>query len=357
MALSDLVRVNVRAMTGYAPGEQPGQGARVVKLNTNENPFPPSPRVIEAIQSTDGEILRRYPHPLAQKFREAAARLLGVQPGMILCGNGSDDVLTVAIRSFVPPGGVLATPEPTYSLYPVLCQLEQARHVGVPWRDGFVLPIDALIAQKPDAIFLANPNAPTGTVVMPDDVAALAQRFGKLVLIDEAYADFWGRSCVSLIEKCPNVIISRTLSKGYGLAGLRFGFAVAHSDLIDEMVKVKDSYNCDAISIVAATAAIEDQDYAQRSWQAVRDERDRVTAALTSVDFDVIPSHGNFVLARVPGGDGKSFYLGLKQLGILVRFFDKPGLNDKLRITIGTAQENDAMLGGVKAMLEKLKAA
>jgi histidinol-phosphate aminotransferase len=357
MAPKPPVRDNVRAMHGYTPGEQPPPGARVVKLNTNENPFPPSPRVLEAIQSIDGEMLRRYPHPLAQAFRVAAARHLGVQPEMILAGNGSDDVLTIATRTFVPPGGTLATPAPTYSLYPVLCQLEQATHVGVPWEANYALPIDGLLASNADAIYIANPNAPTGTVVEPEHIQKLANAFGKLVLVDEAYADFWGRSCVSLIDTCPNVVVSRTLSKGYGLAGLRFGYAVAQESVIAEMMKVKDSYNCDAISILAATAAIEDQDYARRTWQLVRDERIRVTAELGRLGFDVIPSQCNFVLATVPGGDGRAFYDGLKQQGILIRYFAAAGLGDKIRITIGNAQENDAMLGVLKSLLEKLKAA
>jgi histidinol-phosphate aminotransferase len=350
-------RDNVRAMHGYSPGEQPEPGARIVKLNTNENPFPPSPKVLQAIHEVDGETLRRYPHPLGDRFREAASALMGVEPEQVLCGNGSDDILTIATRTFVPSGGLLASPEPTYSLYPVLAQLEAAKHVGVPFEKNYQLPIDALVATNADAIYLANPNAPTGTVVSLDSIETLAKEFAKLVLVDEAYADFWGKTAVGLIEKCPNIIVSRTLSKGYGLAGLRFGYAVANREVIDEMIKVKDSYNADAISILAATAAITDQAYAQRGWQLVRDELKRIASELEEFGFDVLPSHANFVLASVPGGDGKSFYQGLKQQGILVRYFDKPGLRDKIRITIGTMQENDAMLGAIKSLVAKEKAA
>jgi len=357
MAPPTFVRASVRAMAGYAPGEQPGACERVVKLNTNENPFPPSPRVLDAIRDLDGETLRRYPDPTAAAFRAAAAAVLGVSPDMILCGNGSDDVLTVVTRTFVPPGGAIATPEPTYSLYPVLAQLEEARHVPVPWLNGWRLPSDALLDADADAVYLANPNAPTGTVVEPAEVAALAERSGKLVLVDEAYADFWGRSCVDLVARHENVVVSRTLSKGYGLAGLRFGYAVAQPQVIAQMAKVKDSYNCDAVSIAAATAAIGDQAYARRGWEVVRDERERVAAELARLGFDVIPSEANFVLAGVPGGEGRAMYEGLKRQGILVRHFDRPGLRDKLRVTIGTAQENDAMLGGVKALLQKSAAA
>lgn len=353
----NFVRDNVRAMHGYSPGEQPEPGARIVKLNTNENPFPPSPKVLEAIHEIDGETLRRYPHPLAQRFREVAAEMLGIEPDQIICGNGSDDVLTIATRTFVPAGGILASSEPTYSLYPVLAQIEGARHVGVPWEKNYQLPIDALVATNADAIYLANPNAPTGTVVSIESIETLAKSFDKLVLVDEAYTDFWGKSAIALVNKYPNLIISRTLSKGYALAGLRFGYAVANRNVIDEMIKVKDSYNADAISIVAATAAISDQAYAQRGWQLVRDELKRVSTELERFGFEVLPSHANFVLATVPGGDGKAFYQGLKQQGILVRYFDKPGLRDKIRITIGTMQENDAMLGAIKSLVAKEKAA
>jgi histidinol-phosphate aminotransferase len=354
----DFVRAGVRAMHGYAPGEQPALGERVVKLNTNENPYPPSPKVIDAIRAVDAETLRRYPHPLAQKFREAVASLYKLSSAdMVICGNGSDDILTIATRTFVAPGGTIASPEPTYSLYPVLAQLEDARHVGVAWGKNWVLPIEGLLATNADAIYLANPNAPTGTLASLEAIDELAKQFGKLLLIDEAYADFAGESALALVEKHANVIVSRTLSKGYSLAGLRFGFAVGQVDVIEEMMKVKDSYNCDAISILAATAAIEDQEYAQQGWRRVNEERERVSDELGRLGFDVIPSRANFVLAGVPGGDGKAFYLGLKHQGILVRYFDKPGLRDRIRITIGTMSENDAMLGGVKQLLEKQKAA
>lgn len=351
------VRANVRAMHGYSPGEQPAAGTRIVKLNTNENPFPPSPRVLDALRDIDGETLRRYPNPFGDKFRDAAAKLWNVDRDHVICGNGSDDILTIATRTFVPPGGTLAAPEPTYSLYPVLAQLEDAKHVAVPWNDGYALPIDALVATNANAIYLANPNAPTGTVVELDAVAKLAELFGKLVLVDEAYADFWGQSAINLVRDHANVVVSRSLSKGYGLAGLRFGYAVAQPASIDEMMKVKDSYNVDAISVLAATAAIEDQAYATECWARVRDERDRVTRELSKFGFDVLPSRANFLLATVPGGDGEAFYRGLKHEGILIRYFDKPGLRDKIRITIGTMQENDAMLGVIKTLVAKEKAA
>jgi histidinol-phosphate aminotransferase len=351
------IRANIRAMDGYTPGEQPGIGERVVKLNTNENPFPPSPNVMKAIRELEPEVLRRYPNPTADLFREAAAKLWGVTPNMIIAGNGSDDILTIATRTALPPGGLLAFPEPTYSLYPVLADLEDAKSVGVPWEKNYALPIEGLLAKKPAVIYLANPNAPTGTFVPPADVAKLAKAFEGLLLVDEAYADFGDEHCIGLVKDHENIVISRTLSKAYSLAGLRFGYAIAQPQIIDEMMKVKDSYNCDAISVVAATAAIEDQEYAKRTWDHVRSERARLVTELKDLGFDVAPSHANFLFAIVPGGNGKQIYHKLKQQGILVRFWDKPGLSDKIRITVGTSQENNALLAGLKGMGASEKAA
>jgi histidinol-phosphate aminotransferase len=344
------VRANVRDMQGYTPGEQPAAGERVVKLNTNENPFAPSPKVMQALAQVEPEMLRRYPNPTADAFRAAAAKLHDLTPDMILAGNGSDDILTIATRTFVPARGTLAAPDPTYSLYTVLAQIEEAKYVSVPWGHDWSLPVEALLDTKADAIYLANPNAPSGTFVRPAHIAELANRFSGLLLVDEAYADFADDNCLSLVRDHPNVVVSRTLSKAYSLAGLRFGYAVAQPDVIAEMMKVKDSYNTDALSIVAATAAIEDQEYARQSWKHVRSERQRLTDELTQLGWSVLPSEANFIFAAVPGGKGKAAYLGLKQQGILVRYFDKPGLTDKIRITVGQSHENNALLGGIRSL-------
>lgn len=356
MAL-DFVRPTVRQMHGYTPGEQPGAGERVVKLNTNENPFPPSPKVMQAIHQLEPEMLRRYPDPMARAFCDVAARVLDVSPDMILTGNGSDDILAIAVKTFLGPGDVLAVPNPTYSLYPVLAELDEVKFVQVDWDKDWSLPIDALLATKPRAIFLANPNAPSGTMVSPQKLEELAQQFTGLLLIDEAYADFAEDNCLPLLKRYENVVISRTLSKAYSLAGLRFGFAVAQPQVIREMNKAKDSYPNDALSIVAAAAALDDQDYARKSWDHVKSERQRVSAELTQMGWKVLPSQANFILAADPHGRGKDIYLGLKDQGILVRYFDKPGLQDKVRITIGTSQENNAVLAGIKALTAAEKAA
>jgi histidinol-phosphate aminotransferase len=349
------VRSHIREMTGYTPGEQPTPAERVIKLNTNENPFPPSDRVLQAARELEAELLRRYPNPTADAFRTAAAKLLNVTPDMILCGNGSDELLTIATRTFVPPGGKLAFPMPTYSLYPVLSRLQEASAVTVPWEDNWALPTAALLACKADAIYLANPNAPSGTFVSPTKMEELAREFDGALLIDEAYVDFADDNCVALVRECPNVIITRSLSKAYSLAGLRFGYVVAQPQVIAEMMKVKDSYNCDAISVMLATAAICDQEYARKNWDYVRSERQRLSAELTQMGWDVLPSHANFILVSCPDGAGREAYLGLKRQGILVRFF--PELPDKIRITIGQNHQNNALLAGIKALNSAEKAA
>src|SRR5438552_13559526 len=202
------IRPAVRGMEGYTPGEQPAQGERVVKLNTNENPFPPSPNVIKAIREVEPELLRRYPDSTAKKFRSIAAGVLDVSPEMILAGNGSDDVLAVAMSTFLSPGDTLAYPRPTYSLYPVLAQLDEVKVAEMPWERDWSLPLDALIAAKPRAIFLANPNAPSGTFVSPQKIDELCKKFSGLVLVDEAYVDFADDNCLPLLKDHENIVIT-----------------------------------------------------------------------------------------------------------------------------------------------------
>jgi histidinol-phosphate aminotransferase len=340
-------RPTIEEMEGYTPGEQPAPGETIIKLNTNENPFPPSPRVMAAIRGLDPERLRRYPSPSSDAFREAAAKLHGVAPEMVLAGNGSDDVLAIAVRTFLGPGELLAYPDPTYSLYPVLARIAEVKVAEVPWAAGWDLPIDGLLATGARAIFFANPNAPSGTLVGAERVRSLAARFPGVVLVDEAYVDFADDDCLKLLPECPNVIVCRTLSKAYALAGLRLGYAVAAPALVAEMNKVKDSYNCDALSVAAGVAALQDQEYARKTWDHVRAERTRLTAELARRGFEVLPSQANFLLAAVPGSDGGAVYRALKTRRILVRWFDKPGLRDKVRITVGTRAENDALLAAL----------
>jgi histidinol-phosphate aminotransferase len=347
---SPLVRERIRSLEGYVPGEQPLPGAQVVKLNTNESPYPPSPRVLEAVRAVPPHALQRYPRPMADEFRVAASRVLGVPEDAILAGNGSDDILTIATRTFLAPGDALAYPEPTYSLYPVLARLQDARIATVPWGPGWSLPVDALVATGARAIYLANPNAPSGTLVPVADVEALARAFDGLLLVDEAYVDFADVNCLELALRLPNVVVTRTLSKAYSLAGVRFGFAITRPETVREMLKVKDSYNCDAVSVVAAAAAIADQDYARAMWEKIRAERERLTRALLGRGWTVLPSHANFVLVTVPGDRAAKVHAELKERGVLVRHFDLPGLSDKLRITVGTPEDTDALMAALASL-------
>jgi histidinol-phosphate aminotransferase len=337
-----MIRANVRSMAGYVPGEQPRDG-RFIKLNTNESPYPPSPRALEALRATaTGDRLRRYPDPLGTSFRQTAGRVLGVDPDGILIGNGSDDVLTVLTRSFVPDGGLIASPTPSYLLYKTLAEIQNARFETVPFTADWDLP-NPWPVRGASATFVANPNSPSGTVLPAATLERLAEEVGGPLVLDEAYVDFADGNGLSLSRR-RNVVVTRTLSKSYGLAGLRFGFAVADPALVREFSKVKDSYNCDALSLATAEAALADQEYLREVVGRIRATRERLAAALPKFGFDVTPSQANFVWARRADRPVKPVYEELKRRGILVRYMNYPGSGDGLRITVGSDAEIDRLL-------------
>jgi histidinol-phosphate aminotransferase len=324
-------------MAGYVPGEQPREGT-FIKLNTNENPYPPSPRVFEAVrEALTGDRLRKYPDPLGTAFRKAAAQVLGVDPDGILIGNGSDDILTIVTRAFVPEGGLIVSPTPSYLLYETLAEIQGAKYESVPYTPDWRLPEPW---PKPDAhlTLIANPNSPTGTAVANAELARLADQVRGPLLVDEAYVDFAADHALALVRK-PNVIVSRTLSKSYSLAGIRFGYAVGDPAVIHELNKVKDSYNCDVLSLAAATAAIEDQDYRQSVRWKILKTRARLATELARLGFEVTPSETNFVWCRRSDRPVKPIYEELKRRLILVRYMNYPGYGDGLRITVGTEEE------------------
>jgi len=256
-------RDNILAMAGYTPGEQP-RGADIVKLNTNENPYRCSPAVDEAIEETLRRGLGRYPDPMAESFRLRAAEVLGVEPEWILAGNGSDDILTIATRALVGEGETLRLPYPSYILYRTLAEIQNARWEEIHFQPDWSLPSAFGEANEGlRLVFLPNPNSPSGTMIPPEAILAMAERLPCPLLVDEAYADFAETNCLDLVRRCERVMVSRSLSKSYALAGLRFGYVVAQPPVIEQLAKVKDSYNCDALSIAAATAAIGD-----RQWLA-----------------------------------------------------------------------------------------
>jgi histidinol-phosphate aminotransferase len=345
-------RPNIEKMAGYVPGFQP-KSADVVKLNTNENPYPPSPAVLNIIRNVKAEQLRRYPDPLGGAFREAAAKLNGVSPDCIMCTNGGDELLSIAVRAFCDQRRPLAYPVPTYSLYPVLAQIQNCKTMELPFDAEYNLP--AALAKTGAALtIVCNPNAPSGSLVSVDEIASLADDLkGKsILLIDEAYVDFAPANCAELVKKFDNVIILRSLSKGYSLAGLRFGYAIAQPELIDGLIKLKDSYNADAIAIAAASAAISDEEYFRTNLEKVKAERRRLTDRLRVLGFSVPESFSNFVWAKCSRPSAETVYNKFVERNIYVRYWNSPGLSDKLRISIGTPEENDKLLEALKEIVQ-----
>lgn len=329
-------------MAGYTPGEQINR-PDVVKLNTNENPYPPSPRVFEAIQyALTTNSLRKYPQPFGDDFRKAAGEVLRVDPEMILIGNGSDDLLTILTRTFVPEGGMIVSPTPSYSLYKSLAEIQGARFETVPFRDDWSLPSPWPKAGA-NLTFLPNPNSPSGTSLPIAAVERFAAELNGPLVLDEAYADFADSNGLRLPFQNPNVVVTRTFSKYYSLAGIRFGFAVADPALVRELNKVKDSYNCDVLSLAAATAAIRDQAYYAGLRTKILATRARMETALSHLGYDVTPSQANFVWVRRKQ-PVKPVYEALKAKDILVRYMSYPGYGDGLRISVGTDEEIDRLL-------------
>jgi histidinol-phosphate aminotransferase len=345
------LRLAVAAMTGYQPGEQPGPGEQVTKLNTNENPYPPSPRVLEAVRGAAGESLRLYPRPLADGARLRAAEVYGFHREQVLVGNGSDELLTLLLRALVEPGQAIAYPVPTYSLYPVLAQIQGADTVVVPFPEDFSLP-EELFGRAEPLVLLCNPNAPTGTLVAADEARRLAESLTGVLVVDEAYVDFADGDCLALARELANVVVLRTLSKSFSLAGLRVGFAFGPAELIAGLIKVKDSYNVDRLALAGAEAALVDLDHMRASVEKIRATRSRLIKGLKSLGLAPLPSQSNFVFVRCGEGQAGRLYRELKGRGILVRFFDEPGLSDALRITVGTDQEIDRLLAELADILK-----
>jgi histidinol-phosphate aminotransferase len=340
-------------MSGYTPGEQPKRIGGWIKLNTNENPYPPSPAVTKALKSFDIEKLRLYPDPDCRKIREFLAELHGVGIENVIAGNGSDDILTMAVRSFVAEGGVAAAPDPSYSLYPVLSKIQGAECLGIPLLDNFSLPAN-FVEQSSEATLalIPRPNAPTGTAFAKQTLHHICCEFRGVVLIDEAYADFANDDCVEFASEYRNVIVSRTLSKSYSLAGARFGYAIASKEIIEGMMKVKDSYNVNAMTQCVALAALKDQTYFKETVEKIKTTKKMLAIKLEAMGFNVADSSANFLFVRPPDGDGQGLYNSLKKRGVLTRWFDGDNrLSSRIRITIGTDEEIKILLREIKEIL------
>ncbi|MGK7930743.1 MAG: histidinol-phosphate transaminase [Microcystaceae cyanobacterium] len=329
---------------GYVPGEQP-QTTDFTKLNTNENPYPPPSEIFQSL-TPELEKLRLYPDPISTKLRQAAAETLKVSSQQVLAGNGSDDILNIALRTFVNPNEVITFLDLTYSLYETIARVHGAKIVLFPTNDNFELnqPITS-----PDAklILLASPNPPLGKHVKREYIEETIKNTKAIVLIDEAYVDFADYNHLDLLDKYENVIISRTMSKSYSLAGMRVGFAVASPAIIEQMDKVRDSYNLDRLAQTLATTALDYQEYFSKIWQNVRQTRTRLIKSLRDLDFNVPESDANFVFASPQWIEAEKLYSELKARKILVRYFKNPRTLNYVRISIGTDEEIDKLLTAI----------
>lgn len=339
-----LIRPSVAALTPYTPGEQPGSG--VIKLNTNENPYPPSPRVAAALRSADPALLRLYPDPVSSGLRRQVAELHGCAPEQVFIGNGSDEVLALCVRAFAPEGGTVGYFDPSYSLYPVLAAIEEVpvRPVALTPDFGWVMPAD----YSSSLFFLTNPNAPTSRLFPRAEVESFCRRFSGVVLIDEAYVDFAPLSCADLALRLPNVLIARTLSKSYSLAGIRLGYAVGPAPLIEALHKIKDSYNISWLTQQLAAAALADPAWMKANVAKITATRERVAQALRSRGWFVFDSSTNFLFARPPARPAREIFEHLRTRKIFVRYFPAPATRDYLRITVGTDAEMDALLSALE---------
>jgi histidinol-phosphate aminotransferase len=341
-------RSNIHAMQAYVPGEQPRDDG-FIKLNTNENPYPPSPRVFVALREAINSSLRLYPEPLGDSLRALAAAIYGVNAENIIAGNGSDELLAMLLRSVIGPGDRVAYATPTYSLYETLIEIQGGVKAVIQYPEDFSVP-QALAAQDAPLTFLCNPNSPSGTLVSLQEIDRLARAVSGILVVDEAYVDFAdgeGASVLPLIRQLSNLVVLRTFSKSFSLAGMRIGLAFAPQEIIAGMMKVKDSYNVNRLSLVAAKAALGDLPWMARNVRRIQRSRRKLTAGVKRLGFHVLPSQANFVLARKPGENLMHVYEGLKRQKILVRYFDTPGLRDCLRITVGTPREVAALLGAL----------
>ncbi len=335
----------VKDLVPYVPGEQPKM-SRLVKLNTNENPYGPSPRVLEAIRAELGDDLRLYPDPNGERLKQTVADYYGVQPAQVFVGNGSDEVLAHVFHALFQHGQPLLFPDISYSFYPVYCGLYGIPFEAVPLDAQFRIAV-ADYARPNGGIIFPNPNAPTGCLLPLAAIRQLLEDNGdSVVVVDEAYIDFGGESAISLVDEYPNLLVTQTLSKSRSLAGLRVGLAVGNAELIEALERVKNSFNSyplDRLALAGAVAAFEDQDYFEQTCQTVVASREQLVVDLQDLGFEVLPSAANFVFARHPQRDAAELAAGLRERGVIVRHFKQERISQFLRITVGDAEQNMAL--------------
>lgn len=344
-----LVRRLVRDLHAYTPGEQP-KIKGLIKLNTNENPYPPSPKVLRAIRTAVDERLRLYPNPGAEALREKLAKFHACRPENIIVGNGSDELLALAVRCFVEPGGTVQYFSPSYSLYPVLASIHGASTRAVSLRADFGLA-EAGWDPTAELSLITTPNAPSGRGYSTAELDSFCRAHEGVLVLDEAYVDFADDNAMDLAIKYPNVLVARTFSKAYSLCFLRIGYMVGHPALIGALDKIRDSYNVNGLGQIAAAATLDDLGYYRRNFKRVIGTRDRLSRELTKLKFQVLPSQTNFILVRPPRFPAVEWLKRLRDRKILVRWFNHSGLEDRLRITVGNDAESEALLRAVKAIL------
>lgn len=344
-----LICRHVEALEGYVPGEQP-RFAGMVKLNTNENPYPPSPKVAEVLQRFDFETLRLYPDPVCTRVREVIAQNNGCRPEQVFVGNGSDEILALFTRAFVEVGGTVGYFDPTYSLYSVLAAIRDCSGKPFALNDDFTCPVPP--ADWSDVFIWTNPNAPTSLLADPGTVASFAATYQGVLLIDEAYGDFAPANCMALAADPANrnVLVMRTLSKSFSLAGLRFGYCVGPEPLIEALYKIKDSYNMDALSQAIGCAALQDLPHMEANAQRIIATRTALTETLRSRGWQVLPSAANFLFAQPPEGvEAATLFAALRDEHIYVRYFPGEKTGKRMRITIGTPEQIDRLLEALAA--------
>lgn len=330
----------------YVPGEQL-KDKKYIKLNTNENPYPPSPKALEAIRAAADGSLKLYPDPVAADLKGTLAEHYGLKSSQVFVGNGSDEVLAFAFMAFFNTDEEVLFPDVTYSFYPVYANIFSINYRLVPLEDDFTVPAEKFFNSE-GGVIIPNPNAPTARAVTAKDIELiLVNNKDKVVIIDEAYVDFGAESVVGLVEKHENLLVVQTLSKSRSLAGLRVGWAFGQDHLIDGLTRVKDSinsYTLDRLALAGAAEAIKDEDYFQETREKIIATRDRITASLQNLGFKVIPSKANFIFITHESTPAEQIFKRLKEEGVLVRYFKKPGIDNYLRVSIGTDEEMDAMI-------------
>ena len=333
-------------MVGYLPGEQPKERG-FVKLNTNENPYPPSPAVLSAIVREARRSLRLYPDPESTRLRRQAAETYRFDPGQVIAGNGSDVLLAMIARAFLGEGDALCCPVPTYTLYDTLVRIQGGRVRGIPYPGDYSLP-GGLFRNRAKVTVVASPNSPSGTAVPLATLSDLASAVRGILVVDEAYADFAEETALPLARERENVVVLRTFSKSFSLAGMRIGLGFGHPRILEGLNKVRDSYNLDRLAIAAGEAALTDTGWMEKNVARIRKTRERLAAALPPLGFDPFPSQANFLLARRRGGkSARPVFEELTRRKILVRYFGTPRLASCLRITVGTDAEIDTLLSAL----------